>query len=1052
VVEILYPEGLSAFDTHTVIIGGVTNPRSFKPTGNFFMQTLDIDKVSPIDIGFNAETAMTQPGPITGASLVKSNYTNGVTQDMTISVAAEIPVIPTDKFVFDLPQPNMAPPSADAMDCQPVTAEDGQRLELTCTVDGDHVEIIFDEFEGLANSFTFELHQITNAPSTKPNQFTLVELQDAEGYTVSGFPVLPTTVNRYPRWIQTFDMDQDVKDHSEPATYTITFTPVNPIPAAGSIQIASPNQVTLQSGVSTCEVEIDGVVLGNSGCVIDTDTRLITIKGIFTNGFDKPIKIILKKLINPANNRPDTSLGFVIQTYLDGDQQFLMDKVHNVKLMPKFNCEWPCQTCRGNEEEADRKFCTDCWRGNSFKQFLMPYAENDEQTCREYCDPGFTRNDPSSTNYVCEACDVSCETCYPSSKTECIKCSETHPFRNRGTNTCLEKCARDFFISSVNICSQCALPCKSCVDTESKCTSCHATEQSPDFGLVPNLFENKCIDVCPEQYVSMRDLENSGFCTRCKMPCNTCEDRPENCVTCDETAQYFYQKRCYADCPRGSTTIVYHSDDDDQADPNAAPPAVVPNTPQQVIDERPACKACPVGCDLCDSDDTSICLECTAPTVSMNGKCLDKCPEGWHVNFPDGEGRACRLWKLGDAGTAPYPFLICFGIFVVIILFGLMKRHAYIYKGLATMKSPQSTITCIIVAGAPLQFLACLAQWIFAFIYGTPIFTILTAIVFLGAVIINIVWHCHFLKRFDSQRLSIEDERKVRLNKISRAKAMKENSEPCDEDFAKYKKLHKCSVNTIYVFSVMLSMKINMAFYCFFYDLQQFKATLSDPKNYRKMLTWYTIATIICIDMALICIDITCLTMIEDDNQLWITVIETLVLSIILLVLSAVELYMIKDNLKYTTKKRDKLKIKHKDSDESDSWSEYDNLDKKFDQDKMSERRLLMSDLLRHVKHNKMLFLNNKLDELLNAFGNRKCKSMLDLGTGWPLEDDPRLAITWPCSPALREDYAEQFGEDFKFTKEDAYGVQGNNVYADVKSKFMGMDFGTQDDAGFLEF
>lgn len=202
--------------------------------------------------------------------------------------------------------------------------------------------------------------------------------------------------------------------------------------------------------------------------------------------------------------------------------------------------------------------------------------------------------------------------------------------------------------------------------------------------------------------MSMRDLENSGFCTKCKLPCNTCADRPENCVTCDESAQYFYQKRCYADCPRGSTTIVYHSAPADSnavsadpnaapADPNAAPapPAPVdPNVPQAVQEERPACKECPVGCDLCDSDDINICLECTAPTVAMNGECLEKCPPGWHVNFPDGEGRACRLWKLGDAGTAPYPFLICFSVFVVIILFGLLKRHAYIYKGLATWRSP----------------------------------------------------------------------------------------------------------------------------------------------------------------------------------------------------------------------------------------------------------------------------------------------------------------------------------------------------------------------------
>lgn len=166
----------------------------------------------------------------------------------------------------------------------------------------------------------------------------------------------------------------------------------------------------------------------------------------------------------------------------------------------------------------------------------MKYPDSDEATCKDYCDPGSTRNDPTGTNFICEACDASCATCYPSSKTECIECSPTHPFRNRGTNTCVTECYKNYFISSPNICSKCALPCKSCVTTESTCTSCHATEQSPEFGLVPNLFEDKCIDVCPKTYVSMRDLENSGFCTKCKLPCATCENRPENCVTCDETA------------------------------------------------------------------------------------------------------------------------------------------------------------------------------------------------------------------------------------------------------------------------------------------------------------------------------------------------------------------------------------------------------------------------------------------------------------------------------------------------------------------------------------
>ena len=217
-------------------------------------------------------------------------------------------------------------------------------------------------------------------------------------------------------------------------------------------------------------------------------------------------------------------------------------------------------------------------------------------------------------------------------------------------------------------------------------------------------------------------------------------------------------------------------------------------------------------------------------------------------------------------------------------------------------------------------------------------------------------------------------------------------------------------MRSIYICECLLGFKFTHGLYCFFYDLQPFKAYFDHSKVYRKMLTWYTIAWIICVDVALICIDITCLTMIEDNNQFWITVVETLVLSIVSFLLAVIELCKVKKSLEYTAPKKDKLRVRHNNTDDddiNDSWEGYDELDKKFDKEKMTERRLLMDDLLKQVKHNKLLFLNNKLDELINAFGNRKCKSMLDLGTGWPLEDDPRLTITWPCSPGLREDYNE---------------------------------------------
>lgn len=140
-----------------------------------------------------------------------------------------------------------------------------------------------------------------------------------------------------------------------------------------------------------------------------------------------------------------------------------------------------------------------------------------------------------------------------------------------------------------------------------------------------------------------------------------------------------------------------------------------------------------------------------------------------------------------------------------------------------------------------------------------------------------------------------------------------------------------------------------------------------------------------------------------------------MILSIVSIILGSIELWLLKRILSYTEPHRDKSVIRsHIDSESEDDK----NLDKKFDKKKMAERRRMMDGLLKQVKHNKQLFLNNKLDELIHSFGDRKCRSANDMGTGWELEDDPQLRITVPVSPRCREDYLE---EDFKFKPEDAY-------------------------------
>jgi hypothetical protein len=196
---------------------------------------------------------------------------------------------------------------------------------------------------------------------------------------------------------------------------------------------------------------------------------------------------------------------------------------------------------------------------------------------------------------------------------------------------------------------------------------------------------------------------------------------------------------------------------------------------------------------------------------------VDKCPDGWHVNYPDGDGTACRLWKLQDAGIIPFPFLILTFIASVVCSFGLMKKRAFLFQNKMKLESPQHTLTCIIVAIAPLQFLAVIIQWLTAYVYGTVIFAILPLVVTGVAVIINVFFSTSFHRHFTSKVVPLDYERRVRLGKMSRSEANKHKA-PNDESFHEFKQEHLCAVRAIVVVQTVLNFKVNKALYSFFWN------------------------------------------------------------------------------------------------------------------------------------------------------------------------------------------------------------------------------------------
>jgi hypothetical protein len=81
----------------------------------------------------------------------------------------------------------------------------------------------------------------------------------------------------------------------------------------------------------------------------------------------------------------------------------------------------------------------------------------------------------------------------------------------------------------------------------------------------------------------------------------------------------------------------------------------------------------------------------------------------------------------------------------------------------------------------------------------------------------------------------------------------------------------------------------------------------------------------------------------------------------------------------------------------------------------------MLKQIMNHVKGNKDLNLNNRLDDLLTEMGPRRTKSMIEFGN--ELEDDPRRTKSQPHSPRI--------GDNNPFDRDPLPTL--DNVYAESK-------------------
>jgi len=349
---------------------------------------------------------MTIPGELSSFSAQQSNFTNGDINRYEFSMQSEIPLYNGDKLSFELPPELQAPPKSEDLNCK---GKEGF-TEITCTISGNHMVVVFKELARPYGTFAWSADNIRNPISTKPSSsFSNILIQNEDNYSVAKYskPTAPITNELFAQ-IQKYKLTQDDINVSKVTSYTLDFTPVNPIPRTGSMQISWPRQVQVTSDFG-CQVRTNRLFSNKEKpiCNVNQESRTITITDVFAEvryGFSWQVSIEFAGLRNPKNNKDERN-GFVIVTYEDPKQTFAMDRLSDFLMMPQFECEYPCRECNSIAGRGD--FCTACWPASGTDP---GYLMRKEGKCQFRCDFNHTSNGKKSKE--CETCDDSCNGCH----------------------------------------------------------------------------------------------------------------------------------------------------------------------------------------------------------------------------------------------------------------------------------------------------------------------------------------------------------------------------------------------------------------------------------------------------------------------------------------------------------------------------------------------------------------------------------------------------------------------------------------------------------------
>ena len=311
----------------------------------------------------------------------------------------------------------------------------------------------------------------------------------------------------------------------------------------------------------------------------------------------------------------------------------------------------------------------------------------------------------------------------------------------------------------------------------------------------------------------------------CNFPCKTCNS-DSTCIDCysEDSIYYLLQQSCVLNCSTSSSQKFYTSG----------------NT----------CKSCSPSCDTCSYLNGNIqCQSCQGSLFLQETSCVNSCSYGYisdsKLNTCISQSTTSMLDAFATGNAVPFPFII---VTIAMIFFAFVGH----------VRDPNSfIISNILLQVSSLLTIAFLVQLILSAKHPKGIYSIVTSIIGLIAMLaLNVIYFILFYR-----------------------------STRNDELYVKWKETKYILSKIIIALKLVLSFHNSRLYYSRYLGFNLFSCKFSDYKTYWSYLNIISLISIVSCYIPIIIGDVIGIIYIQWTTQLNITLLETLILSVMIIIL-----------------------------------------------------------------------------------------------------------------------------------------------------------------------